>query len=661
MDVDLAEDPGAVVDESVWLTRVDHRHRAGPDLAFGNAVIERRRPLEHDEDLDVGVAVEPRAVAGSSVDEKNASPDPAVVRTYEVARDLVPRQLHLPNHTNGHESTIAVRLRGVGISLRPSRLKRYREIAALLMKYGGSDVVRRAGLEDAVNGSTAQAPRQDERAEALADDLERMGPTFIKLGQVLSTRHDLLPPEYVEALSRLQDKVAPFPYEETERILDEDLKIRPSKAFRSFEREPLASASLGQVYRAVMPDGRNVAVKVQRPGIRERVDEDLDALDDIAQFLDDHTNVGGAYSFVETMQEFRKTLYRELDYRKEARNLVTLGENLAEYEHIVVPQPVMDYTTARVLTMDYVRGRKVTKLGPLRRLELDGRTLAEELFSAYLKQILADGFFHADPHPGNVFLTDDGNIALLDLGMTGTLAPSLQEQLLRLLLAISEARSDDAVALLAKIGEAPAEYDQRALRTTVSEFVEEYRGANLKQIQLGARLMDVARAAGQSGLRLPPEMALLARALINLDQVGRILDPTFDPNEAIRENAADILQRRLASSATPGSLFTNILEMKDFLVNVPGQLNRILEHVANNSVEVKVHAFDEDRLMSGIHKVANRITVGLVLSALIVGAALLMRVPTQFTVLGYPGIAMTFFVVAAIGGLALVVSILRDR
>jgi predicted unusual protein kinase regulating ubiquinone biosynthesis (AarF/ABC1/UbiB family) len=313
------------------------------------------------------------------------------------------------------------------------------------------------------------------------------------------------------------------------------------------------------------------------------------------------------------MQEFRKTLYRELDYRKEAQNLVALGENLAEFEKIVIPQPVMDFTTGRVLTMDYVRGRKVTKLGPLRRLELDGRALAEQLFAAYLKQILADGFFHADPHPGNVFLTDDDNIALLDLGMTGTLAPALRDQLLRLLLAISEGRSDDAVTLLAKIGDAPPSYDERAVRAAVSEFISEYRGRNLKQIQLGARLMDVARVAGSSGLHLPAEMALLARALINLDQVGRILDPTFDPNEAIRDNAADILQRRLMSSATPGSLFGNILEAKYFLVNVPGQLNRILEHVADNDVEIKVNAFDEDRLMSGIHKVANRITIGLVL------------------------------------------------
>jgi predicted unusual protein kinase regulating ubiquinone biosynthesis (AarF/ABC1/UbiB family) len=548
----------------------------------------------------------------------------------------------------------------VGISLRPSRLKRYREIAALLLKYGGRDVVGRAGLEDAVDDEPPERPPATRKAGELAADLERLGPTFVKLGQVLSTRNDMLPPEYIDALSRLQDKVAPFPFADAERILAEELNLRVSKAFRSIDPAPLASASLGQVHHAVMPDGRQVAVKVQRPGIRARVEEDLEALDDIADFLDKHTNVGGAYSFTETMAEFRKTLHRELDYRREARNLLTLGENLATFDRIVVPSPIAGYSTGRVLTMEFVRGRKVTRLSPLARMELDGRELAEQLFAAYLKQILSDGFFHADPHPGNVFLTDDGRIALLDLGMTGTLTPQMQEQLLRLLLAIAEGRSDDAVTILAKLGDVEHGFDRRSVSEAVADFVAEYRGRSLEEVRLGSRLMDVARVCGSSGLRLPREMTLLARALFNLDLVGRILDPTFDPNESIRANAADILQERLRSSASPGNVVANVLEAKDFLVNVPGQLNRILENVAANDLRVRVHAIDEERLLSGIHKVANRITVGLVLSALIVGAALLMRVPTPFTLLGYPGIAMLFFITAAVGGLALVVSILRD-
>ena len=399
---------------------------------------------------------------------------------------------------------------------------------------------------------------------------------------------------------------------------------------------------------------------MQRPGIRERVDEDLDALDDIAQFLDRHTEAGRVYGFVEMMAEFRRTLHRELDYRKEAENLVAIGDSLAGFDRIVVPSPVIDRTTSRVLTMDFIRGKKVTHLNALARVETDGRVLAEQLFAAYLKQILADGVFHADPHPGNVFITDDGKLALLDLGMTGRLSPNMQEQLLRLVLAISEGRSDDAVAVLVRIGEQDEHFDERAVSRAVADFIEEFRGRKLVQLQLGRRLMEMGGVSGRSGLHLPPELTLLARALINLDQVGRILDPAFDADAAIQANAADIMQQRLMRSATPGSLFTNVLEAKDFVVNVPGQLNRILENIAGNNLQLKVHAFNEDRLMSGLHKIANWITAGLVLSALIVGAALLMRVPTQFTIFGYPGIAMTFFTVAAVGGLALVVSILRD-
>ncbi len=568
--------------------------------------------------------------------------------------------LDVPSFHGHMRETRLARLTDVGISLRPERLKRYKDIARLLLKYGGSDIVRRAGLEEAIEGSAPDDPGEKARAEELTRDLERLGPTFIKLGQVLATRHDLLPQEYVEALSRLQDHVEPFPFEQAEHVIATELGVRISKVFSRLDPTPVASASLGQVHHAVLRDGREVAVKVQRPGIRPRVEKDLDALDDIAEFLDEHTETGRAYGFTETMREFRKTLYRELDYRKEAESMKVIGENLAAFDRIVVPQPVLDYTTSRVLTMDFVRGRKITELSPLARTEMDGRALAEQLFAAYLKQILADGFFHADPHPGNVFLTPDHKIALLDLGMTGTLTPGLQENLLRLVLAIAEGRSDDAVTILIKIGTPSDRFDRGRVSTAVAEFVSESNGRSLREMQLGRRIMDVSGISAQAGLRLPPEMVLLARALINLDHVGRILDPDFDPNESIRANAAEILQQRLARSATPGSVFANVLEAKDFLVNVPGQLNRILENLAENSMEIRVHAFDEDRLMSGIHNVANRITVGLVLSALIVGAALLMRVPTPFTVLGYPGIAMMFFMVAAVGGLALVVSILRD-
>ena len=284
-------------------------------------------------------------------------------------------------------------------TLHPRHAARYRDIARLLVKYGRSDLVKEAGLGDMADFS--EAGEVPPKAEELTDDLERMGPTYIKLAQLLSTRADLIPPPYAQALSRLQDAVEPFGFEEVERIVTEELGVRLSRAFASFEAQPLASASLGQVHRATLRDGREVVVKVQRPGIKERIAEDMEALAELAEFADKHTEAGRRYGFGELLEQFRRSLNGELDYRHEAANLTTLGKIVARYDALVIPEPVDDFTSARVLTMDYIRGGKVTDLGPLIRMELDGRRLAEQLFQAYLDQILVEGFFHADPHPGN--------------------------------------------------------------------------------------------------------------------------------------------------------------------------------------------------------------------------------------------------------------------
>ena len=254
-----------------------------------------------------------------------------------------------------------------------------------------------------------------------------MGPTFIKIGQLLASRSDLLPEAYLKPLERLQDNIKPFSFEEVEQIILTELGARVSKAFSEFDPKPIAAASLGQVHFAALRDGRKVIVKVQRPEIRKQIAEDFEVLTQIAEFLDAHTEFGRRYRFITVLEEFRMTIQQELNYEREAQNLFTLGENLKEFEKIWIPQPVMDYTTRSVLTMDYVQGRKITALSPLTKLDLDGAPLAEELFKAYLKQIMVDGIFHADPHPGNVFLTDDGHIALIDLGMVGHVAPSCRK------------------------------------------------------------------------------------------------------------------------------------------------------------------------------------------------------------------------------------------
>ncbi len=545
----------------------------------------------------------------------------------------------------------------MGISLRPEHLKRYSQIAQLMMKYGRSDLVQKAGLDDLVDEDAAVAV-DDAAPTDLAADLERMGPTFTNLGQLLSTRVDLLPVAYTDALARLQDSVEPFDFAEVEKIVEEELGVRISRAFAEFDSTPLAAASLGQVHRATLRDGRPVAVKVQRPGIRERVQQDLDAPAEIAAFLDQHTQVGRRYEFSEILRESRQSLMRELDYREEARNLSTLGDNLDEFELIVVPEPVADYTTSRVLTMDFIRGRKVTAVGPLARMEMEGEALAEQLFQAYLKQILVDGFFHADPHPGNVFLSDDGRIALLDVGMVGRVGPAMQDQLLRLLLAISEGHGEEAAGILIHIGEPMEGFSERPFERAVSDIIVRNLNASAEDLQIGRVILQVNRGAGMNGVRVPPELTLLGKTLLNLDQVGRTLDPEFEPNAAIRRHAAELLQRRMLRSASPANVFSNLLEMNEFVQHLPGRLNRVLDAFAQSQVEVKVRVMNESMMMEAVQKVANRITLGLVLAALIIGAAMLMEVETTFRILGYPGLAILCFLGAVIGGVLLVVNII---
>jgi predicted unusual protein kinase regulating ubiquinone biosynthesis (AarF/ABC1/UbiB family) len=368
--------------------------------------------------------------------------------------------------------------------------------------------------------------------------------------------------------------------------------------------------------------------------------------------------MGRRYGLTVMLDEFRKTLRRELDYRLEARNLEILAENLRGFDRIVVPLPVTDYTTSRVLTSDYIRGEKITKLSPLVRTEIDGEVLASQLFRAYLQQILVDGFVHADPHPGNVFLTDDNRVALLDLGMVARIPPGMQEKLLRLLLAVSEGRAEEAATVAITLGDVQPHFDEKGFRRDVADLVAQNIGATVGQMQIGRMVLMLARMSGERGIRVEPELTMLGKTLLNLDQVGCTLDPDFDPNAAIRRNAAELMRQRMFKSLSPGNLFAGVMELKEFAENLPRRINTILDHVAGNSLEVKVDAIDEKMLLEGFIKVANRITMGLILASLIVGAALLMRVETSFRILGYPGLAIVCFFAAAAGGVTLVFNIL---
>ena len=542
------------------------------------------------------------------------------------------------------------------------QLRRSKEIARLLLRYGRSDVLAAAQRDPLLADVEPSPPEAEDEAEQLARDLEALGPTFIKLGQLLSTRSDLLPPPYLTALSRLQDEVEPFPYADVERIVSEELGVRMSKAFGEFSATPTASASLGQVHRATLRDGRQVAVKVQRPDIRPRVLADLEALERLVGFVEEHSERARRYRLVALLEEFRRSLLAELDYRREAQNLLAMGRSLERFERLTVPRPIDDYTTSRVLTMEYVEGSSLDEVSPLARLELDGAELADQLFEAYLVQVLVEGLFHADPHPGNLLLTRDGRLALIDLGMVGHVAPGLRDRLLKLLIALGEGRSDEVVDHALAMSATSADSDRDRFRREVNHRVLSLRDAAIEQIAVGRVIHELVGVAGDCAVWVPQELSLLGKALLNLDHIARKLDPVFDPNAAIRRHAGELMSRRMRSDLSPGNVVATLLEAKELAEQLPARVNQILATLADNELRLKVDAFDETELIRAVQKVANRITAGVVLAALVVGAALMMRVDTAFRLFGYPGFAMLCFLAAAAGVIFLLWDILvHDR
>lgn len=509
-----------------------------------------------------------------------------------------------------------------------------------------------------IPGEPAQPAERDD-AERFTASLESLGPTFIKFGQLLSTRQDLLPAAYTEALTRLQDNVEPVPVEAIRARIEESLGAPVSTLFAEFDDAPLASASLAQAHRAVTRSGRDVVVKVLRPGVRDRVRRDLASLGELADFADANTPVGPRLGAARMLAQFRRSMADELDYRKEAANLDLFRALVDDEPDLLVPGYVADYSTDDVLTLEFVPGRKITDVGPLTMLDVDGARLAASLFRFMLKAMLIDGILHADPHPGNLFLTPDHRVALLDVGMVVRLPGRLRSSIVKLLVSIGDGDGEGAAAVLADMGHPTDEYDAAAFRDDVSHLVSSTlsMGADL---QAGAVLMQLARISGTHGLRPPAEMTLVAKALLNLDQATQHLDPGFTPVEAIRANLPTILAAGLTPSA--GQSLLGGIEGKEFLERLPRRANRLLDALSDGELTFKVNAFDENRALMVLQQVANRVSTALILAAVTIAAALLMFADVGPRLWGYPALGTVFFLVAAVGGLVLVARILwHDR
>jgi predicted unusual protein kinase regulating ubiquinone biosynthesis (AarF/ABC1/UbiB family) len=543
-----------------------------------------------------------------------------------------------------------------------SGLARTAQILRFLLKYRRAGVF--TGLDlDAATLDPGTMPDTEGKPEQFVDDLEALGPTFIKVGQALSTRPDMVPAPYIIALERMQDDVAPVPFAAIRAVVEDALGVRISKAFAHFEERPLGCASLAQVHRATLRDGRMVAVKVQRPGIVDVVRADLDALAGLAGKADRMTDIGRRVRFSDWVHEFRRTLLAELDYRAEAENLERFGEHFRDYPELYVPAPLWDLTATRVLTMELVAGTKVTELSGLRRTEQSMVDLASALMRGYLDQVFVHGEIHADPHPGNLLVTDDGRLALFDLGMIAHVPPKLRERLLKLLFAAVDGRGEEVANEAIAMGTRLEDFDEERFLREVGQLVSRYAAhAGSQSLSEGRLMLELVGLSTACGLRTPPELSLLGKTLLNLEQVAHALDPELDVKTVVEAHLEHVMRQRLKKSLSPSNIASELIEVQALLRESPRKVSDLLSLLAENRLQVRMTGLEESHLMESLQKIANRVSAGLVTAALIVASAMMMRVDTDTRLLGYPAIALVLFVVAAGLGIAIVLSaLLRDR
>ena len=571
-------------------------------------------------------------------------------------------------------------------------LGRLHEIASVLIRYGFGDVVRRMGMANVLEraGRALLWKHADELAHLepparLRRVLEELGPTFIKLGQVLATRVDLFEPEWIAEFGKLQDSAPPLPYPEILQQLAEDLGAPPEEIFATFDPVPLAAASIAQVHQARLDDGVKVVVKVRRPGIRPVIEADLRWLMRLVELIESENPELRNFRPKEIVRQFEQSLRRELDFAIECRNAEHIADNFAGYMDqdtpslpatdkapdrtttgqpaapvIVIPRVYWQWTGERVCVQEFIDGIPGRDRAAAERAGLDRKILAKRGAHAVLKMIVEDGFFHADPHPGNVFFLPGNRIAFIDFGMVGRLTEERRDQMIRLLLGLV-GRQPGRVADVLLDWSGDGSVDEESMTQEIQTFVDQYHGVPLKQLSLGAMLNDLAAILREHRIALPPDLALLIKAFITLEGMGRELDPDFD----MAGEALPMLERSLRARYTPAALakrgWRSAGEMLGLIADLPHDLSRLLRAARRGRLEIHIDVTHLKHVGNQLDGAANRLVIGIVVAAIIIGSSIVMTVPGGPTLLGLPTFGLIGFLGAAAGGVWLLLSIAKSK
>ena len=539
-------------------------------------------------------------------------------------------------------------------------LPRLREIGGTLFRHGLGHVAQRLHLPG-VWWSWRRQPKPEALLFSLAQRVrmifEELGPTFVKFGQILSIRRDLLPIDYVEEFEKLQDAVPPVPFADVERIVHEEFSRDVKEVFKEFVSDPLASASIAQAHRARTQTSREVIVKVQRPQIRQIILQDAAIMEHMARLLVRYIPEMRLYDPLGLVEEFRKTIVQELDFRREGRNADRLRSNLQEIAGITIPQVYWEYTTPRILTVEYMVGQGLREV--LHKPAAERHRIAANLYQAFLKQIFEDGFFHGDPHPGNLLFLPDGTICLLDFGIVGRVSRERLAGLGSMFMAIIDRDVDMLLDECVELGLMPADLNRQAIQHELDEFLAEYLELPLREISLGQILETLFALGRRYRLKVPSNLVLLGKTLLTVEGVIRTLDPDFALVDEARWEVERLVRSRLSPDAFLKSGWRTTRQLYHLTRRLPHRLDRALQRLEEGRVRVELMPGTEAHVLRQWELMWNRAIRGAVVCALIIGSSLLVQAHIGPLLGGLSLVGMLGYIVALVLGLPLLRSLGR--